>query len=128
MFIRQGGRCAICGTSVFHWQAFSVDHNHDTGKVRALLCQNCNAALGKFNDDKHLIQKPQDTLSLLKTDFKMFLQALWSQLDYPHLPVLNMPLLTIYSMVQNDYRYKLLGSWKVLDYRGFCSLDIVQRS
>ena len=28
-------------------------------------------------------KKPQDTLSLLKTDFKMFLQALWSQLDLP---------------------------------------------
>lgn len=48
MLLRQGGRCAICeiATPDLH-----VDHCHDSGKVRALLCPNCNRALGLFKDD-----------------------------------------------------------------------------
>ena len=45
----QGGCCAICN------EAFSrtpkVDHCHATGKVRGLLCNGCNIAIGHFKDD-----------------------------------------------------------------------------
>ena len=56
MFQAQGGRCAICGTHQCSTKkSFSVDHCHKTGKVRGLLCQNCNTALGKFKDDEELL-------------------------------------------------------------------------
>jgi len=51
----QDGCCALC------LQMFTsrvcIDHDHETGKVRALLCINCNAALGKFQDDPALIRR-----------------------------------------------------------------------
>ncbi len=47
----QGGCCAICSQPVVEggkWLA--VDHNHANGKVRGLLCDTCNTALGLLND------------------------------------------------------------------------------
>ena len=41
LFLAQQGRCAICGKEV----KLVVDHNHETGKVRGLLCKICNYAL-----------------------------------------------------------------------------------
>lgn len=47
MLAAQGGRCAICGKQAGK-RRLSVDHNHATGKVRALLCIGCNVAVGYF--------------------------------------------------------------------------------
>jgi hypothetical protein len=50
----QGGRCAICGTDKpghTVGRMFDVDHDHETSKVRGLLCQHCNMGLGQFGDD-----------------------------------------------------------------------------
>jgi len=48
MLLAQGGRCAICGTDKpkGNGKRLQVDHNHETGKVRALLCLKCNTSLG----------------------------------------------------------------------------------
>lgn len=51
MLEKQDGRCAICG-SLPDGQHLSVDHNHETGDVRGLLCQPCNLALGHL--ERHL--------------------------------------------------------------------------
>ncbi|HEY1389714.1 MAG TPA: endonuclease VII domain-containing protein [Ktedonobacterales bacterium] len=48
MHARQGGRCAICGTSE---EKLVVDHNHKTGQVRELLCHLCNAMIGCARED-----------------------------------------------------------------------------
>lgn len=53
MLEEQDGRCAIClksdpGMGRGVW---SIDHDHETGRVRGLLCGYCNTALGKFEDN-----------------------------------------------------------------------------
>jgi hypothetical protein len=53
MLQKQSRRCAICGHSDMSNPNFFplIDHCHETGVVRGLLCLNCNHALGKFKDD-----------------------------------------------------------------------------
>lgn len=52
MEIAQNKQCKICGTSSFYGRTrFAVDHCHETGKVRGLLCTKCNAGLGMFEDN-----------------------------------------------------------------------------
>jgi len=48
MFARQEGCCAICGVAV---KKLVVDHNHKTGKVRALLCHHCNTMIGSAREN-----------------------------------------------------------------------------
>jgi hypothetical protein len=56
MLKEQHNLCAICGSEGFlignngHTELLAVDHDHETEKVRGLLCHNCNRALGLFQD------------------------------------------------------------------------------
>lgn len=54
----QDYKCKICG---IHQDEFGksliVDHNHKNGKIRGLLCQNCNIGIGNFRDNIKLLQK-----------------------------------------------------------------------
>ena len=51
MFHEQRGCCAICHTHQLELKkALAVDHDHESGKVRGLLCGPCNRALGLFKD------------------------------------------------------------------------------
>lgn len=47
MFTQQGGVCGICKRK----RPLCVDHNHETKKVRALLCRKCNSGIGFFQED-----------------------------------------------------------------------------
>lgn len=62
MHDRQNGLCAICSkpeTSVIRGKTISlaVDHCHETGTVRKLLCAKCNKGIGSFNHDADLLAK-----------------------------------------------------------------------
>jgi|ERR1035437_99528 hypothetical protein len=50
LFIKQFGRCAICD-SLPGVRRLGVDHDHNTGVVRGLLCNRCNTGLGYFSDN-----------------------------------------------------------------------------
>jgi Recombination endonuclease VII len=59
MLARQRGRCALCRRKQEHTRipkrSLSVDHSHVTGKIRALLCNNCNVMLGFAGDDANVL-------------------------------------------------------------------------
>lgn len=61
MFQRQGGKCAICGGNN-GGKSLCVDHDHATGKVRGLLCQRCNTALGHIKDNPETAVKMAEYL------------------------------------------------------------------
>jgi hypothetical protein len=54
----QGGKCAICGSTQGRMHAatgeprhLAVDHDHETGEIRGLLCDGCNQGIGLLGDD-----------------------------------------------------------------------------
>lgn len=55
MYDRQDGRCAICGQLPKGKRSINIDHDHDTGAVRELLCTPCNVGLGFLNDDPDVL-------------------------------------------------------------------------
>jgi len=55
LFQKQNGVCAICGRT--NKRRLVVDHNHITGEVRGLLCDNCNKGIGLMGDSIPLFEK-----------------------------------------------------------------------
>lgn len=69
MLHAQGGVCAVCGCperasdgASGKTRDLAIDHDHVTGVIRALLCSNCNRALGLFNDSADLLAKAVEYL------------------------------------------------------------------
>ena len=52
--IKQKGKCSICGKEMVR---VIIDHDHKTGKIRGLLCDKCNVALGFWKDDINTLHK-----------------------------------------------------------------------
>ncbi len=57
MVENQKGLCEICQEQPKSGKQLCVDHNHITGKVRAMLCDRCNRFLGMFEKNKELFKK-----------------------------------------------------------------------
>jgi Recombination endonuclease VII len=73
MVIAQNGRCGICQTDTPPVHATSgspsrwhVDHDHETGKVRGLLCFKCNQGLGNFSDSLANLERAMKYLTKAK--------------------------------------------------------------
>jgi hypothetical protein len=58
----QGGVCAICGAPNAASKELCVDHDHLTGRIRGLLCNACNVAVGLFRDDPRLLERARGYL------------------------------------------------------------------
>ena len=52
----QGGCCAICGREPRPDISLHLDHDHESGQLRGILCFRCNNALGDFDDDLTLLR------------------------------------------------------------------------
>jgi hypothetical protein len=52
-YAAQAGRCALCGDH----KELVVDHDHETGRVRGLLCTPCNTALGRLGDNRERLER-----------------------------------------------------------------------
>ena len=57
MLHKQRGACAICSVPFARHRPPCIDHCHDTGKVRGLLCSLCNTGLGCFADNTEIIKQ-----------------------------------------------------------------------
>jgi len=71
MLLEQKGVCAICGqpeiaTYKGKLRHLSVDHDHKTGQIRSLLCNDCNSALGFFKDNIKVLKNAAKYLTLHK--------------------------------------------------------------
>jgi hypothetical protein len=64
MLANQGNGCAICGRAPegSYPGMLHVDHCHETGRIRGLLCQVCNLSLGKFQHNPALLRLAADYL------------------------------------------------------------------
>jgi hypothetical protein len=63
IFLAQKESCKICGVGNPGGKGFwHVDHDHETGKVRGILCNGCNLGLGHFKDSVENLRKAQDYL------------------------------------------------------------------
>lgn len=62
LLAKQGGKCAICARDLDHELVTRttpgkacVDHDHETGVVRGLLCTDCNIGIGRLKHDPNVL-------------------------------------------------------------------------
>ena len=65
----QGGVCALCGRPPSDGKPLCVDHDHVTGRIRGLLCTNCNTGLGKFFDDADVLRQAAQYIAAADTGY-----------------------------------------------------------
>lgn len=56
LFLKQGNSCAICGKPFNEERKGFVDHSHETGKVRGILCSKCNTLIGMANEETNILE------------------------------------------------------------------------
>jgi len=69
ILVSQGGVCAICRTNCATGRRLALDHDHGTGKVRGLLCSNCNRAIGLLREDPAIVEAALKYLSVTDRAF-----------------------------------------------------------
>ncbi len=74
MLSAQGGTCAICGQPPKRKQ-LCVDHCHETGRIRSLLCHSCNGGLGYFKDKPELLARAIAYLDHYRDNHSLFTEG-----------------------------------------------------
>ena len=69
MLGEQGGVCAICKRANDDGKPLAVDHCHSTGKVRGLLCSNCNVGIGHLRDSPTIMKSASEYIMAESTPF-----------------------------------------------------------
>jgi len=65
LLLTQNNKCAICLIDMSRVsRKFAVDHDHKTGKIRGLLCGQCNRGLGYFKDNIALLIRAKEYLNV----------------------------------------------------------------
>ena len=62
---KQNGKCSICQ---LNFDKLVIDHNHNTNKVRDLLCDNCNTGIGLLKEDVYIIENAINYLKKFKNE------------------------------------------------------------
>jgi hypothetical protein len=62
MLVAQNNACKICKQSFDEKRKPHIDHDHQTGKVRGILCPQCNHGLGLFEDNPLFLRAAADYL------------------------------------------------------------------
>lgn len=65
IFKAQNGVCSICKCHQ-RYKRLAVDHDHKTGQVRGLLCENCNRGLGRFFDSSLRLRRAAEYIESAK--------------------------------------------------------------
>ena len=76
MMEEQAGACAICGAEETlsrsgKVQSLAVDHSHETGQVRGLLCAKCNLALGLMDDNPEILRAALEYLAKYDDELRL---------------------------------------------------------
>jgi len=61
MYEEQDGSCPVCDKEIVAENS-AIDHNHETGEVRGILCKNCNRALGLLGDNPETMSRAESYL------------------------------------------------------------------
>jgi hypothetical protein len=109
MLARQSGVCAICREKEVN-KPLVVDHDHNTRKLRDLLCDPCNLGLGRYNDDPALLRRGADYVEYWQrrhadpgnTDSPSFAACNQQGSFAPSLPSIQSPPLTGEDMTTTD--------------------------
>lgn len=74
----QGGVCAVCSKpdgqdlhSPNKYKRLSVDHNHKTGMIRGLLCNDCNRSIGQLQDSPALLRRAAEYLEKYERELEI---------------------------------------------------------
>ena len=63
---KQNGRCAICGNEPTSRARLVVDHDHQTGEIRGLLCHRCNRLIAWADERKDVLVNAASYLSVVR--------------------------------------------------------------
>lgn len=65
LFDAQDRSCAFCKSTFSGGRGWSTDHDHNTSRVRWILCHGCNLGLGHFKDNSELLRRVADMLDAM---------------------------------------------------------------